>query len=254
MTWAKIDDQLAFHPKAVQAGNEALGMWVRAMSYSCQMLTGGFIAKDMAVAFGGVKVAQRLVDARLWHEVDGGYQFHDWDEYQPCAETEKAKREQTKAARSQAGKAGAKARWNGKDKPEPMANDMANGMAKPMAKPMANAWQNDAPEPEPEPEGLYLGLSHIPPDGGKQGKKTKLNPDWQPDETLRAWTRTLAPALDIDFERGKFVDWFHQTGKAYGDWNATWRNWVRRAVENNPALKNPPPPPKRQFGAGDENV
>lgn len=247
MTWGKIDDQLSFHPKAVQAGNEALGMWVRAMSYSCQMLTGGFIAKDMATALGGVKVAQRLVDARLWHVVDGGYQFHDWDEYQPCAETEKAKRAKLKAERSQAGKAGAKARWDGKNQPEPMAN----AMAKDMAKPMANAWQNDAPEPEPEPD-IYLGLEVIPPNGGKSSRKTKLNPEWQPDETLKTWTRTLAPALDIDFERGKFIDWFTQTGKAYGDWDATWRNWVRRSVENNPALRLTPPPPKKQFGVDDD--
>jgi hypothetical protein len=145
MTWGKIDDQLAFHPKALEAGNEALGMWVRSMSYSCQMLTGGFISNEIVLAMGGPKIAAKLVQARLWEIVDGGYQFHDWEQYQPCAETEKAKREETRKARSEAGKLGANARWNSKDKPESMAKGMANGMANAMA----NAWQNDAPEPEP---------------------------------------------------------------------------------------------------------
>lgn len=141
MTWGKIDDQLAFHPKALAAGNEALGMWVRSLSYSCQMLTGGFISSEIVTAMGGTKIAKKLIQAGLWLVADGGYQFHDWEKYQPCAETEKIKRERTRQARSEAGKLGAEARWNDKPNQESMANDMANAMA--------NEWQNDAPEPEP---------------------------------------------------------------------------------------------------------
>jgi hypothetical protein len=242
MTWAKIDDQLAFHPKAVQAGNEALGMWVRAMSYSCQMLTGGFIAKDMAVAFGGVKVAKRLVNARLWHEVDGGYQFHDWDQYQPCAETEKAKREATRVARSEAGKAGAGARWNGKNKPESMANDMAkpmaNGMAKGMAKPMANGWQNDAPEPEPD------NLSNIVV---KPTRKTQLQPGWKPSPAGYDYAKTKAPGMNIEASLEDFEDYNLRNNRTNADWDAAWRTWVRKAVEFNALLAQPLPPPKKQF-------
>lgn len=34
MSWFKVDDHLAFHRKTLAAGNEAMGLWVRAGSWS----------------------------------------------------------------------------------------------------------------------------------------------------------------------------------------------------------------------------
>lgn len=140
MGWFKVDDQLAFHQKAVVAGNAAMGLWVRAGSWSCAQLTDGFIAKAMANAMANECDADALVMAGLWDEVEGGYQFHDWSEFQPSAEDEKEKRK----ARSLAGKKGAAARWSNKTDGKPIANAMANRMA--------NGWQKDAPDPDPDPE------------------------------------------------------------------------------------------------------
>ena len=80
--------------------------------------------------------ADALVMAGLWDEVDGGYQFHDWAEFQPSAEAEKEKRK----ARSLAGQKGAALGGMAK----PMANAIANRMA--------NLWQTNAismPRPDP---------------------------------------------------------------------------------------------------------
>lgn len=237
MTWAKVDDQLAFHPKALAAGNEALGMWVRAMSYSCQMLTGGFISRDVVIAFGGVKVAKRLVAARLWHEVEGGYQFHDWDEYQPSAEVEKVKRERTRVARSEAGRLGAEARWHGKTDSE----SMANRMAKPMANGMANEWQNDAPEPEPD---IY-NSSLIP----TTTKQTPIPADWEVSEAGILFAQSRAPSMVIADEVQRFRDYNLAKGRKLIDWDAAWRTWVMQAVKYTPEIARPLPPPKKQFGA-----
>lgn len=245
MTWGKIDDQLAFHPKALAAGNEALGMWVRSMSYSCQMLTGGFISSEIVTAMGGAKIASKLVDAGLWHVADGGYQFHDWEKYQPCAETEKIKRERTRQARSEAGKMGAESRWNDKPKPEPMANDMANGMANAMAKPMANAWQNDAPEPEPDIKEVVVV---------KPTRKTQLQRGWKPSPEGYEYARKNAPGMNIPIELEKFEDYNLQQNRTTADWDAAWRTWVRNAVKFDPSLATPPPPPKKQFGVVTDDV
>lgn len=93
MAWFKVDDALAFNMKAVGAGNAALGLWVRAGSWSCQQLTDGFVPDAMVAALGGSPVdAGALSDAGLWHEAPGGWVFHDWAEYQESSEVVKDRR------------------------------------------------------------------------------------------------------------------------------------------------------------------
>lgn len=144
MAWGKIDDNFAFHPKVVVAGNEAIGFWVRALSYSCQQLTDGFIPTMMVTALGDYGLAERLVDVGLWDEVDGGFQFHQWNEYQPSGAETRARRAEISRMRSEIGKKGADSKWNGKPDGKPDGKPMANGKQ--------TGWQNDGPVPEPVPE------------------------------------------------------------------------------------------------------
>ncbi|MCT2042634.1 hypothetical protein M3D15_04700 [Pseudoclavibacter alba] len=94
MTWFKVDDQIASHVKVVTAGNAAMGLWVRAGAWCCANLTDGFVHADAARMLGGQDAdIQALIDADLWVSVPGGYQFHDWAEYQPTAASERSRRE-----------------------------------------------------------------------------------------------------------------------------------------------------------------
>ncbi|MEW1813256.1 hypothetical protein AB0284_21445 [Pseudarthrobacter phenanthrenivorans] len=122
MGWFKVDDQLAFHAKVMLAGNSAMGLWIRAGAWSSAHLTDGFVPTHMASAManmanGMAKPCDQdaLVMAGLWDEVEGGYQFHDWSDFQPSADEERERREKIKEARKQAGKKGAAARWNASD-------------------------------------------------------------------------------------------------------------------------------------------
>lgn len=157
MPWFKVDDQLAFNAKAVAAGNSAMGLWVRAGSWSSAQLTDGFIpvhmANAMANAMANPSDADALVMAGLWDEVDGGFQFHDWGDFQPSAEAERDKRK----ARSLAGRKGAEARWRGKTDSKsdgkPMANAMANesdrnAPSRPDPNPLSSSNEEEAPRPE----------------------------------------------------------------------------------------------------------
>lgn len=108
MVWFRVDDNLAFHHKTLAAGNPAMGMWVRAGSWSMQTLTGGFIDDTVARQLGGKAQADRLVGAGLWVKMPTGYAFHEWDQRQPDAEKVK----QTRAAESAAGSLGAHRRWH----------------------------------------------------------------------------------------------------------------------------------------------
>ena len=88
MSWFKVDDQLWGHPKAAEAGFEALGLWCMAGSWSSAYKTGGLITRDALARLvksppRRAKLARILVDVGLWEVVDEGWRFHDWDHFQP---------------------------------------------------------------------------------------------------------------------------------------------------------------------------
>lgn len=108
MPWFRVDGGFAFHRKVVLAGNAAVGLWTRAGSWSAEEGTGGWIPDEMVLALGTKAQAHRLVDASLWRRVDGGYEFHDWDDRNPNAgEAKTAKRK-----RSVGGRLGNHRKWH----------------------------------------------------------------------------------------------------------------------------------------------
>lgn len=111
MTWFKVDDNLAFHPKVLAAGNTAMGLWVRAGAWSSDQLTDGHIPAAMLPAFGARKAdAERLVTAGLWSQEDDGYQFHEWLDRNPS----RAEVEEIRANRNTSATWASHARWHTK--------------------------------------------------------------------------------------------------------------------------------------------
>lgn len=96
MTWFKVDDTLAFHPKVLAAGNAAMGLWVRAGSWSAQQLTDGFVPDSVVATLDGKTVTRQLEAAGLWERVEGGWQFHDWTSRQPTREQVETERKAAK--------------------------------------------------------------------------------------------------------------------------------------------------------------
>jgi hypothetical protein len=86
MPWFKVDDTLALHTKTVMAGNAAMGLWVRAGSWSMQTLSDGFIPDAVISALGTHGQAEKLVEAGLWDRLPTGYAFHQWDDRNPSKE------------------------------------------------------------------------------------------------------------------------------------------------------------------------
>lgn len=92
MTWVRIDDSFYSHPKVVAAGNAAVGLWIRAASWSAQHLTDGFIPDDIARALGKSCSRVAVSNAGLWRATTGGYQITDWLDYNPSREKVLAQR------------------------------------------------------------------------------------------------------------------------------------------------------------------
>lgn len=141
MTWFKVDDRLAFHPKAIAAGNSALGLWVRAGAWCAGNLTDGALPRHMIGTLGAQKRdTKRLVDAGLWVETEQGYQFVDWADWQPSKAQVSDRRRKTREK---------VAEWRSRNASNPVTNRVGNQGG------------NPAPDPtRPDPTRNYLEETH----------------------------------------------------------------------------------------------
>lgn len=78
MVWFRVDDCFHCHPKVLEAGNEAAGLWVRCGAYCAQHLTDGVVPRQIVLLYGSAALAEVLVTVGLWISVDDGYQMNDY--------------------------------------------------------------------------------------------------------------------------------------------------------------------------------
>jgi hypothetical protein len=89
----------------------------------------------------------------------------------------------------------------------------------------------DAPKPKRESQG------------------SRLDRDWQLPDDWRQWARTTFPqttAERLTVEADTFRDYWISAPSQRGrkaDWEATWRNWCRKAFATGPLRPNAQPPP-----------
>jgi hypothetical protein len=113
VTWVRLDDGFAEHPKMEAAGPLGLALHVAALCYCARHLTDGFVPAGKVPRLLDLpawrKVAGTLVDAGAWDEVDGGYQLHDYLHYQPSraeVEADRAKARDRMRRRRSGGSSG----------------------------------------------------------------------------------------------------------------------------------------------------
>jgi hypothetical protein len=156
MTWAKVDDQLHAHPKALAAGPEAMGLWVLCLSHCAAYLTDGHVDEGVvlgilarwrvtprSLARRKTELSQALVDAGLWRRTATGWQFHDWERYQPT----RAQVLEINGKRVEAGRRSAVAR--GQNAPT-LCSTQAPAFAPALAQLRASGSPVPVPVPSPE--------------------------------------------------------------------------------------------------------
>lgn len=77
----------------------------------------------------------------------------------------------------------------------------------------------------------------------RPARGSRLDPDWRPSQSVRDTLAAECPGVDLLAEFRKFVDYWTAVPGAKGrklDWDATFRNWIRRAAENAPAASRRP--------------
>lgn len=213
MTWFKIDDAFWAHPKTMSLTAEAIALWVRAGSWSCQQLTDGIVPTRSLVLFGASQeVVDELVDAGFWYVIDEGYEFHDWDEYQETSEVVKARRERARE-RMRVVRAN-RERTEAERAREQSAKFAGSSLNPDPTRPDPTVPSNEGTSKRPARRGSPL------PQG------------WLPSAATYEWAAKERPDLNIDKQVEAFCDYWPAQSGAKGlkaNWDLTFKTWIRNA-------------------------
>jgi len=104
MAWLRIESNFPNHRKVLAAGQQlgrgavgrVIGVWTIGACYAVAHLTDGLVPaivlEDTRYDRHPREVIAAMVDQGLLHVVDGGYQLHDFNDYNPSADAVKEKR------------------------------------------------------------------------------------------------------------------------------------------------------------------
>lgn len=245
--FAKIDLGYFDNPKITEFVDEHPRvpiLHLRAILYCRQHLTDGefpvrTVARMACATYCGEQCSEhsgeqcgeqcdvcKAVLAGLFEMVDARTaRVHDYLEHQDSADQAAARK-----ARSQ--KAAA-ARWNAPSNADSNAPSNADG----------NAYSNAPSNAEKRRGEKRRDRAHSAPTRG-----TRLPDGWLPDDAVRQAMAAEFPGLDFRAEHAKFSDhWKSQPGQkgVKVDWDATWRNWIRKSAEYAPRHLHPVTEPPR---------
>jgi hypothetical protein len=169
MPWVRIDEEFPDHPKVLGAGPLGIAMQVAALCYCNRHLTDGFVPRSAArrlidldgLGVSAEDVISTLLGVGMWSWVDGGYQIHDYEHYQPTREQVLAERERNRVAGQKGGLARAAKRGAKQSASEPLSEVLSNGQATRLAKPQAKS------KPVPVPLVTNRG-AEAPPAGARE--------------------------------------------------------------------------------------
>lgn len=205
MVWARLDDAFWRNPKVLEAGNEAAGVYARALSYSADNGTLGRLNASTIKVLCGSRfktLTQRLFDANLWEpdpDGSGGIIIHDYDD------PEYGNRTATSAdARSAKAKKAAEARWGKREKDanehppgnanghaQPMLGDASRAGARPRSQSQSQLVTQDGPSSD-QPDARATGERDHQEDLDQQQLEQlvvvahRLRPDWRLSGIRRA--------------------------------------------------------------------
>jgi len=100
-----------------------------------------------------------------------------------------------------------------------------------------NAEELASPADVLNPDVLNPESQTSPQEDRGEARATRLPHHWRPGAVTLGWTRAERPTWREDriaLEVSQFVDHYGSKGERRADWDAAWRNWVRRARDGPP--------------------
>lgn len=251
MAWIESHDEVAHHRKTRRAAR-ALGvpvphvvgllhvLWHWCLTHAPDGDLSGLDAEDLADACmwdGDPQALHKALRDTGWIDHDG--QVHDWWEH--GGQTVARRRQATEAQR-EAGVLGAHRRWcvgEGKPRPGcphcdgvPMGSDRVPNpphVATPMGSPSGPMTTGTGTGTGTEVKGASSRE--------RSARATRIPDSWVPGEEPELHGEAKAAGVDLHRELARFGDYWRAKGGKDGrkvDWQATWRNWVRKAIDDKP--------------------
>lgn len=104
--WARLDDNFHAHPRTLQAGFDANGLYARALSYCAGYLTDGFVPTEWVDGQGARKLANKLVETGFLDQLDNGYMVVGYLDHNPSREEIEAERARERGKKSRGKRTG----------------------------------------------------------------------------------------------------------------------------------------------------
>ena len=226
MAWARVDDGFHDHPKVIGLPLDVVGLWTLCLTWANRHLGArsgeepGRIPPGLPNRFASpddaVRLPALLVAAGLWDEhPDGGWIIHDFVEYLP-ADRKPQTADQVRAARSEAGKRGAAARWGHAEEWQADGKLPSDSDGKPMppSRPVPSRPSSESPDGDSPRHDVEAICAHL-------AQAIEANGSKRPTITKR-WRTSARLLIDAD---GRTVEQVH----AAIDWcqaDTFWRSVI----------------------------
>lgn len=226
MSWVRIDDGWAEHPKFEKLGPVEITVWLSGLSYCNRNLTDGFIPESVVRKLGFVignvidngvpkdveSAVRVLVESNLWIAVDNGFLVHHYADYQQLKKHVERQRKR-KADNQKAYRDRASGRYRSRYR---SVTGLVTGNV-----------AGESPPPHPIPIEASGGVG-IPPGSGlkpKKGTKSFTRPSL---EEVKAYCSERSSPVDPE----AWMDHYTSNGWMVGknpmrDWKAAVRTWER---------------------------
>lgn len=237
MPYFAIDDHWWAHDKTIQMTDGAQALWARAGSWAAGHLTDGFVPDHvLPVLRAKPRHVSELIRLNLWLKTTGGYTFQGWADHQPTKEDVERKRRLNRERQRQYRAAKQEQSRVTDTVTNDVTDNVTNGVSHAFAGHVSHATQTQTQtQPRPNPNSS-LGPQQRP----KTQQGTRLPERWMPSPENIQRMSAEHPTVDLRMETAQFTDyWTAKTGKdaTKRDWDATWRNWIRRAATSGRAAQ-----------------
>ena len=178
MSWLKLTDDFPNHPKILILDDAAFRLHITALCYCARSGTEGFVSVKAVPRLGPVVLAPQLVEARLWEPCEGGWEIHNYLDYNLSNEQV----EERRAQRAEAGRLGGLAR------PKQDAKRPAKRPDNPVSRiPLTRTSSPVSPLTPGSELDLTVELRREPSGGLKPFEKDDARNDGSLKERKRAW-------------------------------------------------------------------
>ena len=255
--WIKISQDLPQHPKMLVVSIPARWLFAELLCYCSRFLTDGAITREsanalampiamhtaMLKAFPKVmreamleampkamldfeEIAASLLDELCTNDptkpsltkTEDGFKVTDYLDYQEAKEDVLARQEH--------GRKMARARWGKKNNAASNASSNAQSIttSKALGNAASNALRNADKDKDIDIKEKIYKKENQPPAKTRK-RAVPLPADWKPNPTHARIA--LERGIDLEAQAEKFRDYARAHGKAYRDWDAGFRNWLR---------------------------